>query len=132
MPCRRTPDGKAYPVSIPWGNNGASLQAICSAAIYLKAGSDGFDDDDAKNARCFMHRELGYITNHKCGAGRPAGQYACNTGESEGFSYMIGCAKFGRHACCDLPTAHDAFWLRAAACMSGHRSSPRASDVLAV
>lgn len=36
MHCRRTADGYAYPVDVPWGNTGTSAAAVCMAGIYHK------------------------------------------------------------------------------------------------
>jgi hypothetical protein len=67
----------------PWGNTGMGLQAVCNAGIYSKlTGSDTAD------LSCFMHRQLGFLTNHKCSHS----QYKCSTSDSEGFSYIIGYA----------------------------------------
>ena len=62
---------------------------MCGAAIYQKMGLDSYDSEFNKRARCMMQRELGYLTNHKCT--RTDGS-KCNTGSSEGWSYMVGCA----------------------------------------
>ena len=84
-------------MDIPWGNNGMGLQGVCAAAIYSKLGVDSYGSADAKGARCFMERELGYLTNHKCSRG---GDYKCSTGDSEGWSYMVGCALLDLHHAC--------------------------------
>ena len=60
------------------------------AAMYTSLGLDPVNSTEARSARCFMHHQLGYLTNHLC----DSGQGACNTGSTEGFSYLIGCALF--------------------------------------
>jgi hypothetical protein len=74
-------------VDIPWGQNGAGMQGVCSAALYAKLVVDDYTNEDARAARCFMQRQLGYLTNHKCTI--PSSM--CNTPDSEGYSYMVGC-----------------------------------------
>jgi hypothetical protein len=80
--CRVTPGGSAYSRKEPWGNIGMSLQAVCSAGIYAKL------NPGDKGAACFIKRQLGFVTNHKCAGG----EGKCNTPTPEGFSYMVGCA----------------------------------------
>jgi hypothetical protein len=70
----------------PWGNTGMGLQAVCNAAIFSKLADKAADM--TADPICFMHRQLGFLTNHKCN--HPG--YTCNTPDTEGFSYMIGCA----------------------------------------
>lgn len=57
------------------------------AALYSAAAIDPFDSSEAQAIRCFMQNQLGYLTNHRCSSG----DGKCNTGTSEGFSYLIGC-----------------------------------------
>jgi hypothetical protein len=90
--CRRTPGGNAYPVDIPWGQNGAGLQGACSAALYAKLVVDDYGSEDARAARCFLQRQLGYLTNHKCNDTSSK----CSTPDSEGWSYMVGCGLINR------------------------------------
>jgi hypothetical protein len=54
----------------------------------MKLGVDKADNPSMKSARCFMQKQLGYLINHKCNR---AGA-TCNTGITEGFSYLVGCA----------------------------------------
>ena len=88
--CRKTKDGRTYPVDLPWGNMGVSMGAICAAGIYNKMGADTKVKTEAS---CFIEEQIAYATNHKCSR---KGE-ACNTGTSSGYSYIIGCA-----ACCAL------------------------------
>ena len=80
------------------------LQAVCAAAVYNKL---AYADAAATGgARCFMHRQLGFLTNHKCAKGTGA---MCDTTNAEGFSYMVGYA----------PAAAAAFCSRRALCACG-------------
>ena len=64
------------------------MNAVCNAAIYHRIGFDAPSDKKMREARCFMRRQLGWLTNHKC---KRKGE-ACNTHTPEGFSYLVGCA----------------------------------------
>jgi hypothetical protein len=86
--CRRSADGNAYPLDIPWGNTGSSMNAICMAALYHKYGFDEMDQPKMKAARCFMQRQLGFVTNHKC----ERSNATCATKGKAGFSYIVGYA----------------------------------------
>jgi hypothetical protein len=98
--CRRTADGNAYPVDIPWGQNGAGMQAVCAASIYAKLAVDGYDNVEARRARCLVQRQLGFLLNHKC---TTTGS-KCVTSSTEGWSYMVGCGpltfNFNSHVHC--------------------------------
>jgi hypothetical protein len=61
--------------------------------MYQNVGLDGFFDDDMKDVRCMMQRELGYLTNHKCA--RSDAAYKCVTPTAEGWSYMVGYVPHG-------------------------------------
>eukprot|EP00892_Ulva_mutabilis_P000082 jgi/Ulvmu1/10074/UM006_0021.1 len=84
--CQRTPDGSAYPLSMPWGNLGTTMNGMCAVGTYQALGYDSQESPLRKSAACFMQRQLGYIFNHKC----PFGNTTCNTPDAEGFSYMVG------------------------------------------
>lgn len=86
--CRRTPDGSAYPLSMPWGNLGTTMNGMCAVGMYQALGYDSLESPLRKSAACFVQRQLGYVFNHKC---LPTNS-SCNTPDSEGFSYMVGCA----------------------------------------
>lgn len=85
MACRKTRDGRTYPVDLPWGNMGVSMGAVCAAGIYNKMAAD---TKVRQQASCFIQQQLGYMTNHKCSR---KGE-ACRTSGSEGYSYIVGCA----------------------------------------
>ena len=125
--CRKTPDGRTYPVDLPWGNMGVSMGAICAAGIYNKMGADTKIKTEAS---CFIEEQIGYATNHKCSR---KGE-ACNTGKSSGYSYIIGCA--ARHVLC-AGCRH--FWPEASfvyaardLCMSHARAVRAARSILYV
>jgi hypothetical protein len=84
--CRRTEDGNAYPIHIPWGNTGTTISGVCLAALYMRYGIDKDEDQAMKDARCFMHRQLGFLTNHKCSRR----DHACSTTGPSGYSYIVG------------------------------------------
>jgi hypothetical protein len=88
--CRRTQDGYAYPVDVPWGNTGTSAAAVCMAGIYHKTSGEPFDDPQMRSARCFIQKQLGHLVNHKCPADRNQTEFGCNTDSVEGYSYMMG------------------------------------------
>jgi hypothetical protein len=67
---------------------------VCLVAIYHKLASDDSDGAQMKGAWRLMQRELGYLTKHQCTRG--GGGYKCSTGDSEGWSYMVGCARGAR------------------------------------
>ena len=90
--CRRTPDGSAYPLDMPWGNMGTTMNGVCAAALYNYYGFDEFNSTTMADSRCFMQRQLGYIFNHKCPEDTKSSNSSCNTPDAEGFSYMVGCA----------------------------------------
>ena len=92
--CRRTRDGSAYPLDMPWGNMGTTLNGVCAAALYNHYGFDSWNKTEMVESRCFMQRQLGYIFNHKCSADeKTTAKSPCNTPGAEGFSYMVGCAQ---------------------------------------
>lgn len=85
--CRRTPDGSAYPLDMPWGNSGTIMNGMCAAAMYQFIQVDQPTHPVYKGASCFLRQQLGYFFNHKC-----TQTGSCNTGaSSEGFSYQVGC-----------------------------------------
>ena len=85
--CRRTPDGSAYPLDMPWGNSGTIMNGMCAAAMYQFIQVDQPTHPVYKDASCFLRQQLGYFFNHKC-----THTGSCNTGaSSEGFSYQVGC-----------------------------------------
>lgn len=61
--CRKTPDGSAYPLDVPWGNMGAITNGLCITAIAEKY---SVDPDNSERNRCFMQRQLGYVTLSTC------------------------------------------------------------------
>lgn len=81
-------------MEVPWGHTGTSLNAVCMAGIYHRFSLGQQDTRRVRDARCFMHQQLGYLLNHKCDT---AGS-SCNTPDAEGFSYMVGCAAGVVHA----------------------------------
>ena len=88
---RLTEGGNAFPLDAPWGNTGITMNAVCMAALYHKLqGQSGVAKERAKlrGLRCFMHRQLGFLTNHKCDREHEA----CSTPGPAGFSYITGCA----------------------------------------
>jgi hypothetical protein len=87
--CRRTPDGSAYPLDMPWGNSGTIMSGICASALYNYWNFDDKASPVRLASRCFMRKQLGYHYNHKC-----SHTGACNTGTDEGFSYTVGCASW--------------------------------------
>lgn len=88
--CRRTTDGYAYPVGVPWGNTGTSFAAVCMAGVYHKTSGDPFDDPQMRSARCFIQKQLGHLLNHKCSGSRDPAAFKCNTASEEGYSYLMG------------------------------------------
>jgi hypothetical protein len=52
--CRKTPDGYAYPIDVPWGNMGSSWSALCMAGIYQSLGVEDDLSDTLKDVRCFL------------------------------------------------------------------------------
>ena len=89
MACRATPDGSAYPLDIPWGNMGTTMNGVCAAALYNYYEYDLANKTEVQDSRCFMSRQLGYIFNHKCTAAGTE-EYKCNTPDTMGWSYMVG------------------------------------------
>ena len=88
---RLTEGGNAFPLDAPWGNTGITMNAVCMAALYHKLqGQSGGAKERAKlrGLRCFMHRQLGFLTNHKCDREHEA----CSTAGPAGFSYITGYA----------------------------------------
>ena len=67
--CRRTPDGSAYPVDIPWGNTGIITGGMCASSIVEKY---NLDPDNSSRNRCFLERQMGcdvtYKTTARCRA----------------------------------------------------------------
>lgn len=63
------------------------LNAVCAAGIYdkLMRGKEA-----QEGVACFMERQLGFTTNNKCSG--PTAMFKCNTGATEGFSYITGYA----------------------------------------
>lgn len=96
--CRRTDGGGAYPVDVSnpdpntvaglsRGNIGMGMNAVCAAGIYDKLMRGNGTE---MQLGCFMERQLGFTTNNKCDGARA--MFQCNTGSSEGYSYIVGCA----------------------------------------
>lgn len=114
--CRKTSDGRTYPVDLPWGNMGISIGAVCAAGIYNKMAAD---TKVRQEASCFIEEQLGYITNHKCSR---KGE-ACRTTGKEGYSYIVGCAAHMTRAHCMhvVRTGCD----EACRCCTGCTPSPR-------
>ena len=88
--CRRTEDGAAFPLDIPQGQLGQALNGVCMAAVATKLGV--LNSAAERDSHCFMQRQLGYMFNHKCADTSENSGAACNTGDSEGFAYMVGYA----------------------------------------
>ena len=96
---------------MPWGSLGTTMNGMCAVGMYQTLGYDAVESPLRKSAACFMQRQLGYIFNHKC----QFSNSSCNTPDSEGFSYMVGCATrpHATHAqllrCCSHlhPAAHN-------------------------
>lgn len=84
-----TPDGSAYPLDMPWGNMGTTMNGICAAALYNWYEYDFANKTEVANSRCFMQRQLGYTFNHKCPVPEEP-HYKCNTPDTSGWSYMVG------------------------------------------
>ena len=89
-----------------WGNYGVIMGGMCAAAIVEKY---NLDPDNSSRNRCFMQRQIGYMFNHKCATCDEiddsndtvegnGGEFnntecsKCDTPDSSGFSYMVGCA----------------------------------------
>lgn len=89
--CRLTPAGNAFPINAPWGNTGITTNAVCMAALYHKMRShvdSAKEQQLLRRVRCFMHRQLAFLTNHKCDSEHEA----CSTAGAGGFAYLAGCA----------------------------------------
>lgn len=94
---------------MPWGQTGVTTNAVCLAALHRKLHAHEREGHH-QAAECFMHQQLGYLTNHKCAA---HGQ-ACDTSSDAGYSYIAGCA----------PAVHVPFVVFAApSCRASHVAS---------
>lgn len=97
--CRRTDDGNTYSTDIPQGQLGQALNGVCLAGMAAKL--DLLNSAAVPDSTCFMQRQLGYIFNHKCADSADNSDSSCNTPDSEGFSYLVGCATI-LFTCCHI------------------------------
>ena len=66
------------------------MNGMCMAAIAGKLGLLSTTAAE-RESNCFIQRQMGYIFNHKCADDEEHGDSSCNTSDSEGFSYVVGC-----------------------------------------
>ena len=70
------------------GQTGTTMNAVCMAALHHKFRAGSGDVSKDHEMRCFMHKQLGYLLNHKC----HEDGLVCDTRDALGYSYIAGCA----------------------------------------